>query len=103
MEFSNYTWLSFSALSSLPDSSFLWWSPNTTENKVVSTPEHISKYGSVMKKSASAKEKQPIYEKENEEPEESENFSPLTNKNNNRTEKLRKLIRQSISVNPVGM
>jgi len=56
-----------------------------------------------MKKSASAKEKQPIYEKENEEPDESENFSPLTNKNNNRTEKLRKLIRQSISVNPVGM
>jgi len=27
MEFSNNTWLSFSALSSLPDSSFIWWLP----------------------------------------------------------------------------
>jgi len=44
-----------------------------------------------MKKSTSTKEKQPIYKKENEEPEVSENAFQLTNTNNNRTEILKKI------------
>jgi len=85
--------------------------PNTTQNKVKLSPEHTiekisklpsnhtntnkekftSKHGSSMKKSTSTKEKQPIYKKENEEPEVSENAFQLTNTNNNRTEILKKI------------